>query len=493
MLSKQSIEAALPLVLQFENAGVGLTAVQGSPLAALVEATYKGGVDVGLVQPVVADNPERALLENIASQMEFMTNARVEQTNDNMHNAIMDNWVKIGTEAVQNHIQVAKNLVGPAVVNLAERVAAKLTELTPAEVAGKDIVTKEINPVIDNDKLLSLVSKFLDGVSIEDPELAMRAGDATADQIRELMLTSIPSLDNSIANWASSLDDQWLTSLWSTVFTGGRQRIYPFAGRGLRSIITDPIDGENAALAIFLLASKIVDDGPNEGSSGGLDHITDLAVRYRNQAAGQLKRQLDYIKESLENGYLVVKKSGGEITVNEPVYNKFLDAGGTNEALLGLLVSGDSKTDMDSILDKREYYERLWETELSFRTETNTTTLFNLKKQLLLSEFKQQCAEDSLDAEEDQFSARARIDQLAGEFQNYLETLVIGDFENLYEVCLKGLTESRFKGTDVYDFLHDIDRIKTENPRLDTRDAATVAEFKYIMRWLISQIRLKSV
>jgi hypothetical protein len=493
MLTQQAIQAAIPLVLQFEAAGRMLTPVPGSPLDGLCQATYKGELSqVANASPEVGGETERQMLERITSQIDIMTNSNLAAVEENIHSTTMDTWVQVGVDAIKNVITVARSQVSPAVTDLAERVAAKLNEMSPADVAGREIKIRPVNPILDNNQLRSLTSKFIDGTIVEDPPLTLRAADVDANSIREMMLTKVPSLDGVIQTWAANLSDQWLVSLWQTVFAGGRTSVAPFAGRTLREILTDSRFQEDAALAVFLLGNHLIEEGPPEGTVGGISQFEDLVSRYRNQAAAQLERLLEHAEKTSERGYLIASKAGTEIVVNEAIYNKFLDEGGTNEAILGLLVSGDNATTIDEVMEGRARYERLWDQELAYRTETNTAQLFTLKKNILADEFKQQALEDALREGEDMMIANQRVSDLTGQFKLYLETLVLKDLDNLYEVCLKGLCQTRFPDADSYEYLSDIARIMNENPRLDAPSAATVAMLKYIVRWLISQLRVSS-
>lgn len=493
MLSIKALEAAIPLTQRLDAADRVLTVVPNTPLAALVNSTFvANGAYMGN-QVTATTHGSTAPMNDSDGEYRpdlftivYMTNAKDDVISECAHDTAMDEITEVATQAVVGHINVARTLVAPAVLELTERTAAKIAGLTASSIANKEVIVSEYPAPLANNSLEQLTSKWAN-TAIEDPELQLRLPYQSPEQIADLLKTGIASLDGDVAAWAGGKGDEFFAAIWSTFFHDSGTTPRMFSDKSFRSIISDRDIGTDAALAVFLLANKLFDDGPLEGTEMALEKYNDLTSRFRNQAAGQLERITESYARALKIGSMILKRDDRSITVSGPVYRKWLSEGGSNEILLGLLVDGGMDSLAVDITSKAAEYERKWSNFSAYTMAAENNNRYVSMKEALSNEFRAQLMEVALDEGLDPMTAKANRDNLVDSFNEELEHVKLGEFDNLYELCLKLLCRTRFVNTDAEALLSNIEIICRDNPKLSAREAATVAEAQYIINWVREQ------
>lgn len=75
-------------------------------------------------------------------------------------------------------------------------------------------------------------------------------------------------------------------------------------------------------------------------------------------------------------------------------------------------------------------------------------------------------------------------------FDDELARITERDLTEPYHVALRLLCRARYYRTDAEKLLGRIDTIVKENPKLDVREASTIAEIEYVSDWCFDQMRL---
>lgn len=474
MLTREAIEAAFPLAESLDARKLFLAPLPNTPLEALVNATRS---DANAAQPV-----EGGGVNIDVDSILYLADCK-DALGDCEHNAVMDNVIEVAAAAVTEHIAFAKTIAGPAVAALAEKVQASLAEMTPSSLLGMEVVVATEPTPLKNGTIMGDVARYSE-VSEFTPTLSMKLPSLDYAQIAALLNTGAASTDEDIATWLAAKGEGFLTSLWAGVFTQTQYGLHQEA-ISFWNFLNDPKDGLDNALAIFLIARRLIDE-PIEGIEMQYAAFETLAAEFRNQSAAFLSSYLDRRAMAEKSGILVNKRQGRTTVVNENVYRRWLEAGGENEILFGNLLVGNPSVQADDLLERAEELKRVWNSHAAITATVEANRKFANTKMLFERHFMAQIAE-----------ASKTDDTLAGAsqgviecFNEELECLNEGDLADLYNASLKLVCRSRFCHTDAEMILGGIERVKRENPKVDVREAAAISVIEYVAHWVSTQFKV---
>lgn len=467
MLTREALEQSLPLTEQLDDRNLFLQPIAGTPLAALVTATradakFNVPLDGGGYQPD---------LENI----EFIANVKPQDGRANEHDASMDAVVEVAARAVQDHVHFAKNVVAPAVDDLVQKVNQGLAAISPSSLLGMEVRVYEL-PLPLKGAIEAGVRRYADAPN-DSPAMNVRMPDLAASDIVALF-----GKGDGLADWLSAKGESWLLALWEGVF-----QVKPGAGSGksFRDWIDNREDGVDNALAIFLLAKKLLQDTP-EGVEMQARAMEQSLVAYRNQAAARCCRALDEVAFAEKAGTLVRSVAGPLTWVNGTVYRQWIEAGGQNEVLFGNALARPQAFTVAAINERATELQSSWNRHAAVTATVEANRRFTRTKQLLASSFEEQIGEV---AEGDASLAGDKASVYKA-FLEELECVREDELKDLYACVLKLLCRSRFCHTESERILSGIERVKRENPALDVREAAALSVMDYIAWWVATQFKV---
>jgi hypothetical protein len=475
MLNSQTLVAALPLTERLESAGFALRPIGGTPLDAMCNATRS---DPGLYDASAGN------VEVFVSHVAAMANKTQAAYGVSHHTATMDTIADLAITSVKKHLFFAKTVVSPTINDLYTRVKASLAEVNASSLLGMEVdVLKEPAP-LENEQLQKAVRKF-DGLSIEDVQLNLALPDQTIEELHALVLSGSAQLDASIAEWLSN-DNGLLQYIWAHVF----QQKPVDDPKTFFQIINDRDYGASNSLAIYLLARKLTEGKPMEGTAMSLNSYKQRVVDLRNQAAAAVCRSIDKIDRSIKNGVMVKDVIGAKTTVYEPLYRKFLEGGGTNEMLFGNAMMGKSySVGLGDLLARKGELAEKWNVHAALVKTAESNKRFNKTKQLIELHFNAQLAEIA-GSEEGAEQNLAAVRKL---FVGVMENVTSKDIDDLYGLCLKVVCRARFYTTDAEKILCGIEEAKRESPSLSVREAATISTINYIACWVARMLKIESI
>jgi hypothetical protein len=479
MLAIQAIETALPLAERCDRAGVIVLPVTNTPLDLLVRATrsdtqFAVPVDgkLGEYQPSVYD-------------IEYIANKVNDATGVCEHNVTMDHLVELGANAVRQHLYVVRNLVKPAVLDLAQKVGTALDNMPAGQVLGLELKIFDLPAPMKNPALDSLTSKF-EETPLASPSLNVKCPDIQMDELRELLHTGAKSLDSDIDQWIAVKGDSWFLQLWEDIFTTKNSQFSKFA-----DAVNCREEGYDRALAIFLIARKLFED-PIEGIPMSLPSFKSAMAEFRNQAAAKLARAASDWATTKKNGIIVRRSEPKSVTVNECVYREWIKDGGSNELLFANLLKKTGFVGIKQILAQAGTLQAFWNQQVAYAGSIERSQRFVTAKSLFLSEFRKQLADAKGEQDGPDAGAydRAHVESL---FKAELAKLKESDLDDLHCVALKLLCRSRFYKTDAEDFLTEMETITKENPMLSPREVASLAAVEYICCWVAEMFNVTRV
>lgn len=467
MLSIQALQAAHALATKLDDRSMAVVPVEGSILDTLVK-------DCGDVegQTYKSDGAVEYNLNNIA---DFIN--RGDGIGANNHDLDMDEVVGVVATAVTGHINVARTVVAPAVDDMVSKILPQLEQASRSTMSDLEVVTICVPAPLLEPSLISAVEKFKD-VPTEDFVSGAGLPSLSETEIVEIMKSGATSLDGAIETFLSTLQPGFLSKIWKELFT-------PYSeGRNFYLLADDSPNGLAFAMVGFLVARKIWNK-PMEGVNMSASSYEKSMLLIREQSALRLVRELNILDRQEKNEILVRAYTRNSISVNERVYNKFLKEGGSNEILLGNLLSNDLKVNSTPILENKERYLDYWKSFLIANRTTEANLRFAACKSIARLEFGAMIS--NLSHDELPVQDRQQVVKL---FEEELKKTTETEIADPYRWVMRLVCKSRFYKTDSYRILSDIALIRDQNQGVETREAASIATMNYIGWWIGQQFRL---
>lgn len=478
MLSASAMESSVALALEADSRGLVIVPKTGSPLEQLCAAS---GWSTEHADADGESNyrPNLGLAIHMADAGPALDPVNEGDVRISEHSRIQDYLVHQLAGAVRNQIHFARTVVSPAVSEFAERLQTYLSEMTPNQLLGIEIVQRQAPLPLMNTSLQDEIARYTE-VSFGDlPTMRGLPADVDGDFLRNLLETGSKTLDEDIQVWAAGLGEDSLYEAWSFLRDGGV---------GLRSYVTNSRSGENGALLIWLMATKLFDNPP-EGVATPLHlYNTDLGI-IRDQMGAILFGVVRRLAREIEDGVLVDAVEGKTVFVNSIVYAVFIEKGGDNDALFGNLALSRPHTRLESILEAQPQLIQSWQRQVAILKSTEEQTRYNNTLRYARSIF--QSMYNDLPAEQ-----RARLPQVSRLLELFDETLrkaTIESTKDLHSFGLELLGDSIFCLSDAKEILQGIDKAVKANPGLEPREAASLAQMDYTNSWLAKQLTVRPV
>lgn len=475
-LSPEAFQSAVPLANLGESRGFKFVAIEGTPLDALVKQSH---ADIA-AGTAAADGIIRPNIENLT----YMANVADAGMEGNQHDDLMTHWTNVVSAAVTDHLNVARTLVAPAVEDLVTQVVKNLSGQAQSSLLSMEVKVCELPEFVVASSFRDAYRRY-EEVSLNNPEMNARLPARTDEELIELMKTGSSSVDKQIEAWAAGVGPDFLQAVWGTVFRQGQEDLYGTAGKAFKDLVDDQNTGFDWTLAIFLFANKLANDVIDDVEMD-LRSYERTMVDFRDQSAAKLSRMVDAFEQAVETNMLVKSFVGKACTVYGPIYEKWLEEGGSNELLYGNILSDRREYTVDGVQARAEEFAETWNKHCQITESAESTRKFARTLETIEAEFRRSLAE--LDEPE----TLANRDTILKLFRAELDRVRPEDLSNLYQVCLRLVARSRFVQTDAEKILCYVERAKSENPTLDIREAAALATIWYVADWIAALIRVEN-
>lgn len=472
MISNDAMDAALPLTWRLNERGFKLRAKEGTPLARLASAARIDSLKFGnqMSQPMDGETPDLApYVENVTG-IDNITQA-------NLHDTCQEEILDVALRAVRTHLNIARTQVAPAVEALLQNVKGRLAHTPINELLNMNVSLEYEPALLQNGQLISMIQKLRDAPSVP-PALTMRLPELAFDQVIELMKTGSGELDKDIEMWAKLQGDVGIMAIYNSLFrTAGEQF------RSFDQAMRDKQLGTTAMLMCFLIGRKLAEDASLEGIDMSQSALTSAALEYRNVAGQRLCFVLDRQARQVKQGLLVLNYSRNNLTVNQEVYKAWIDSGGSNEILFGLLLQPSMRYYVRDINELAEVCKTSWARHVAMQTAADSNTRYAMIIRAL-----RECFMDTQRGTPDNELARREIS--LSKFNEELDKVKPADLNDLAMVCLRLVCRSCYADTDAEAFLTKMVEVQQQNPNLPTPEVATVTTIDYVTTWLASQLEL---
>jgi hypothetical protein len=477
MLSREALEAALPLAQRLDASGIALRAMDQTPLGELAKNT-RSDSKFNLESTAGEFTPD---LLNI----EYIANARDDVMGLCPHDVCMDNVAEVGIKAVRAHLNIARNLVAPAVAELYEAVTQAVNQLPVSNLLNFEVKIFDLPAPYRLPQLDGMVRRW-EGELIDQLPLNIKCPSLSVEEIRELMATGAGGMDEAVSEWLATKGDGFLMQVWEDLFQvrGARFKV-------LSDALNNPNVGADYALVGFFVSRKLAED-PIEGIEMPLAQFERAIAIFRNQCAAKICRVLGEWEATAKRGQLVKASGDTWIEVYGHVYKAFIEAGGENEVLFGNLLEKPIRGNVESIAAAATELKLAWRRYEQINQVTVRDQRYNATKAILAREFARQIDAVKEDVEGPDVTAGTRAIVMQ-RFKDEMSRVKAADFESLYRLCLRLVCRARFYQTDAEDFLLKLEALKAQQPNLDMREAALIATIEYVSEWVASMFKFDAL
>jgi len=468
MISYNAAKEAYTLASEAAAKGLKLSAQNGSVVAILANKLY-GGLSV-------LEEKQDLTPEYIASLAQNVQGG----TSNETFIQVLDKTATSVAKAVQSHLSYARNVVMPVISDLV--VALELVQKELMQEASRDlkIVVQSIPAPLKAASLREHLQSYRDARVYDRKSL--RGSAREAGDLRETVREAIPGLEEELTAWVNTLDDAFISSVWSERFmASGNWTGYE------RTLDYD--------LLVYILAGRVVDN-PSEGSEVSLSQWNTTANEIHVEAGRNLCAALARYDAAVQLGDMIVDYSDDSITVNEPLYKRWIDEGGDNASIMGATVQARVPTSIHVIAENRVKYATDWARHLSMRASTVATRRFMMLRDRLSllvhtevrDHYKQIYA--AWNPDENTYIKLEPYVRFQALLKEKVQTLKSVDFDDLWKLSRDVLCDTVFYFTDAKSILEYREHAFALNRDLSSDDADLLARIEYVVDYVFDQVNV---
>jgi hypothetical protein len=464
MLQECSCEATKQFIEELTQKGVALTTASNTPLQELVKNTT--------IKPV-SDLTAELGEELQAIPVETM----IEQSDNSMHNTLIDEVSERAAAIVNKRIDVIINGVLPAVRSLKESVEASLTNVsTPSTIPN--IKKYSASDMIMVPSFMSEIDKNTPADYLS-PDRYFKQEPMDAAGILKLLTGGSQAIKDAIAVTVNRIGDDNLFVIWDSLFVD-RAKSTVEKYLTFDQVVLNPQKGLDQSILVFLLASALEKDDP------------ETAREYKTAAAYWISKYADNYHRSIERNELIRngRDTDGMVEVYLVPYMEFLKRGGTVEMVLGAVLNAKRYVTVDAILEHSEEVLRSYEVARSAESLEKATKIRQVLKDAVNEHFMRLFKHERTEFEVAYFEQHPSDESIVFEkLQTYLSTVSVFSLQDLQR-CLAEMTANcRFFYVDCYDFLKMIDAGCSEG--MTAQEALTSAVLREIAVFVTSMTRVE--
>lgn len=401
---------------------------------------------------------------------------------------VMDEVLEPNLKGLINQVKKTRTVVLPVINDLVERTEAALTSITPASLGQYEVKYIETPDVMKNTNLFTSLRGLADAEVNENIYAGYGLPTMSEAGLIELMRTGIGTADTEILTWVLSHGGGHLSFIWNEIFVDSRFRDNAKyePQNAFISLMRESDDSLLYATVIYLLANRLYNNPPT-GTSMSLDVFNDNMDALRIEAGAHLYRKLSSRVRAEELGLLVQGFTSNTVSVHIGAYDTFIARGGSNDMLLGMLISNDRKMSIEDVLEKGSEYKRLWEIKTASIHNQNA----GLRKLHTVRALKEVFIMQMREASQSETMLRNSNDVI-DRFHEMLTQVEEIELNDLHLLAIRLVCRSRFTNDDSEKILTAAHRIGMEDTsgKLDGREAVSLAVFEYIVDWCFAQLQV---
>lgn len=472
MLTESTLEYTSGIASRLNEAGVKLEATAYSPLSMLV-SDASPSIDSFMPGKLITSgekfNYKDVIVKSSANNNDMsLHSSRVMQISDTI------------ADAVKEHLSFARSVVAPAVTSYAKAIEERVSSFTYNDPTSDF----EVNKVYIPEPLLN--QSVLEDINIHrNKEVyvckeGLNGSPLSEEEIYAKLFTGLKSVDEDIRKWLGTFDASLVTKVWNAYFCSAVPSSINL-GSGYQDTL-------NSSLLLYFFSRKASTDIVQVSGMSNLtyDNIIKGIEQFAACHVLSSLKELDY---SAKAERLILNSYKKCVTVYGPVYDKFMQEGGSIESILGQIVSGQGASTLEAIKASADNNSKAWNRYITLSNYNNKKNKAELLRSIYTSEYVNQL--NDLDTREKEYHDKhpGFADLSYKQMKDKVEQMTEEQLEEVSTNALYIVGAIRFSYTNSYDILFDMEEAMKANPNLDPREAATIAVINQITDYVSSQIR----
>jgi len=419
------------------------------------------------------------------------------------YDALLEPFVQDLSKHIKRHMTMTRSEIIPLVKEYAEAVMVTMQK-TPVrnENAMITIIEEDMPEFINSLEFTDILESY-DGHLPSLPEsqfLDVSFDDVSPEDLKKILASGLfNEMDRELFEIADTETDQGLlvSKVFKNFFIGSMNRNDNLTNQ-LDPLKTTYIERSNILSIIFFLSRNpeaLVGYAKGSVSAAKVKSFLRQMRDYAGSTLVRLKKNFD---ASCHSNVLISNRTFADkayvktvVYVIGPVYRDFLKTGGSPTHVMASVVTNKNYFSQKEFVTHRNDLESSWRTFSSVTEAHEKNEKFSAFKTSMEIEFIRLLLSKS-DAEHDVRSKDTSYDDVVSKlFKEALLNLKREDLMNVYDVCSRIMTEVRFYYTDASLILRWMNEIAKEQPKLDIREVSMIAYSKYIVNFLMSQVRIE--
>jgi hypothetical protein len=497
MIKREAYLTAVPVATELKEKNIHIIAVDGSPLAELLDLS----TSVVSVQttdlPRVLANPNPRSDNQLFGDMERAGEVELVTSNfdgQSQHSLKVAALVDDIAPYVTSHISLARNTVVPIISELSNKLQKFVETARPIDPSSLFKINKRSLPALLQDE--SFMGDGLENYASSQHgwvnfNLCL---DVVEDENFYLSLMNLSNerLNTLMGEWLRTLETDFLKNVFVVNF-GSK---IPTNGSASRYALSEPgasLDAYSAvdiALAVYIMGNRmLVDVQPTQGVplakyKGELRGVIDYAGTIIHKAMRTIKRQFE---SNVMVSRLVMSERS--VTVNAALYDAWLESGGCPEVILGMVASGQVQYEVSAINEKKEELCRYWENYVML-SQTNIREELRKRFAAYAESEVLQGLNDLTELEKEYFTTHSNhltkvAENVKAELAHFNHRLM----DDIPHLALHLIARARFYFTSSYLILNEMVEVSKANPEIEPREAALLAVIAYITEYMTTQMR----
>lgn len=489
MISNTIIDLAAGLSRVYTSADVAVVARPNTVLANMVIAMNKEKNKAGITAARI-DNSEEEIYRQAGTDI---TNAATQSLNDfnagnvNDFCVAFDVHIEEAKKRLQNIIYVLRNHVNPIVKELYDGVCEFMDSGESLRANQMEVRILYMPEVFKSMSFIQSVSPFGDYEPVEAISAGAYVPPINEEDLLERVKSGISDVDTSISTWLMA-NPESLSKVFSRVFLAIEHQDatnYDIAN-GTSALLTCPTHGLMYASLSFLLANSFYKDVP-DGVVSEHGQYKEKLLLIRKYSGSLLARASTLFSLKSDTDIVVEKYLNNLVTVFPETYNRFIEGGGTNEVLLGAMMSTNRPFGLNALLEGKEQFLRVYYQQLALLEARDRADSQTRRREVTAHLFSKQLV--ALAASDDSVDAR-RINELKEAFAKTYNSLTNEDLEDFLVASIKLVCRTRFSGQPFEELLLTSHHLAIRHPNLDTDNVMTLAFTDYVGKWIASMLKV---
>ncbi len=413
----------------------------------------------------------------------------VQKYEQSPHDTFMDNYINDLSTLVSGHVSYARSVVNKEVTLLKEAIAESLSSYQYKEPESFFSVKYfKLNDIYNSMIVETEIKNYLSNTTRTYPETFNSISKLTDTEFfnyTSYVMTGDEEQDIMIKSWIGGL---------------GEEKIINNICNKVNDYEMSNDQVLDYALSNYLFYRNLtIKTDLDFGYS--LTSLRTLAAANRDHFGSMLAVAIEQYRKDIRNGRVLTTNSNMafsyfndrplEITVLEESFAKLAEAGGGIEVIFGYITSNSSNDiNVDNLIANKEDYLKQWGNTRSLYLISLNSSRLGIFKQLLRQTFDQSLTSTEEGGDEDQYlkSHTGHLEETKQLGYAYIDQIHASDMEDIECICLELVANIRYRFTNAYYLLKEMQEIMKMSDKIEPMEAALYATSKYIVDFLLDQV-----